>query len=419
MTKPIPLLSLFFLCAGLLCAGLADAQPRSNPDFAVYAGHQDSLFIDAYEQRDTTRYERMLSEFEEKFNRLTPSDQKKYAANRSSAYYNLSCTYGILGRKQPALDWLEKAIRAGYSNYPHMLVDRDLVSIRDEERFAVLLAPLRETNDYLYILGKAGRYNDRDTRPLPRFTYQPADDPNLVSLRKTLKLDSVAGGGDEVSRVLNLLHWMHNQVPHDGNGSNPEVKNALNMITVCKRDHATLNCRGLAIALNECYLSLGIPARYLTCQPKDSLKVDPDCHVINIVYLRSLRKWVWVDPTNDAYVMNEKGELLGPEEVRQRLIDHRPLILNPDANWNHRSTVVKEEYLYSYMAKNLYLLQCPVESRYDLETFEAGKTYTYVQLLPLDYFAQGPDKSERDYGAGKGRMVNYHTNDPGKFWAAP
>ena len=45
-----------------------------------------------------------------------------------------------------------------------------------------------------------------------------------------------------------------------------------------------------------------------------------------------------MDPTNDAYVMNEKGELIGINEVRNRLINDQPLELNPDANWNHRTS---------------------------------------------------------------------------------
>src|SRR6202012_5717928 len=100
----------------------------------------------------------------------------------------------------------------------------------------------------------------------------------------------------------------------------------------------------------------------------------------------------WIDPTFCAYVMNEKGELLNLEEVRERIIDDKPLILNPDANWNHKASETKEYYLYYDMAKNLYRLQCPISSEYDTETASPGKTITYVQLLPLDFYIQKPDK---------------------------
>jgi len=40
---------------------------------------------------------------------------------------------------------------------------------------------------------------------------------------------------------------------------------------------------------------------------------------INAVYSNTLNKWLWIDPTNDAYAMNEKGELLSIAEDRHLL----------------------------------------------------------------------------------------------------
>lgn len=269
----------------------------------------------------------------------------------------------------------------------------------------------------LDILKKAGKYNYSDNRQFPGFSYQSMMDSNLVALRKGLKLDSIAGGGQEISRILNLLHWIHNLIPHDGMHDNPTVKNAMSMIAECKRDKRGLNCRGLATVLNECYLSLGIPSRFVTCMPKDS--VFDDCHVINSVYSKDLKKWIWIDPTNNAYVMNEKGEMLSIEEVRERLINDKPLILNPDANWNNKSTVTKEQYLYNYMAKNLYRIECPLVSEYDSETSKNGKTATYVELLPLDAYHQSPHKAEKTNTKTGTTFINYKTNNPKLFWALP
>jgi len=218
--------------------------------------------------------------------------------------------------------------------------------------------------------------------------------------------------------VLALMHWLHNLVPHDGQHENPVVKNALSMIAVCKKENRGLNCRGLATTLNECYLSLGFKSRFVTCLPKDSLGIDQDCHVINIVYVPSLKKWVWVDPTFDTYVMNEKGELLSIEEVRQRIIDNDPLIISPDANWNHRSSETKEHYLFYYMAKNLYRLECPLNSAYDIETTANGKNIEYIQLLPLDYFKQ-PARTAWTNRYTKTSYTDYYTNNPAYFWQAP
>ncbi|MEZ4755389.1 MAG: transglutaminase-like domain-containing protein [Flavobacteriales bacterium] len=267
------------------------------------------------------------------------------------------------------------------------------------------------------VLTAATTFNDADPRPLPAFTYQAADTPELVALRKAFNLDSIAGQGNELSRMLEVMHWLHDLVPHDGQNGNPAVRNALSMVSVCKQEGRGLNCRGLSMVLNECYLALGFKARYITCLPYDS--TDTECHVINMVWNNELDKWIWLDPTHDAYVMDENGTLLGPAEVRERLIDGRPLILNPDANWNHRSSTIREDYLYSYMAKNLYRLECPVESRYDTETSAVGKVVSYVQLLPLHYFEQQP-AVDRWQGNPKGSaLITYRTNNAAAFWAAP
>ena len=269
---------------------------------------------------------------------------------------------------------------------------------------------------YLEILKTADKYNINDNRFIPKFTYQSMNDSNLVVLRKGFKLDSIAGEGNEVSKILNLLLWVHNLIPHDGNHENPVIKNAMSMIAECKRDNRGLNCRGMATVLYECYLSIGIPSRIVTCRPKDS--VFTDCHVINMVYAKDLKKWLWIDPTNYAYVMNEKGELLSVDEVRDRLIHDKPMILNPDANWNHKESKTKQEYLYQYMAKNLFRIECPLESKYDNETWNNVKMIDYVELLSLNAYNQLPQKTISLPYKGI-TIINYKTNNPSFFWALP
>ena len=147
----------------------------------------------------------------------------------------------------------------------------------------------------------------------------------------------------------------------------------------------------MAQILNECYLAMGWASRYVTCRPADPY--DFDCHVINAVFSNTLNKWVWMDPTFAAYVTDEEGTLLGLEEVRARLISDRPLVLNDDANWNHKSKQTKENYLDNYMAKNLYIMECPNRFMFDTETRREGKNIQYVSLVP-DGFCLYYEKSQ-------------------------
>lgn len=269
----------------------------------------------------------------------------------------------------------------------------------------------------LDVLKKSGKYNYSDNNYLPKFTYQSPENIELQKLRKEFKLDSIAGKGNELSQIFNLMHWVHGLIKHDGNSNNPTSQNAADLIKICKAENRGVNCRMLAITLNECYLSMGIKSRAVTCMPKD--KNDNDSHVINMVYSKDLDKWIWMDPTFDAYVMDDKGNLLGIEEVREKLIKNEPLVLNADANWNRELMQTKEGYLYHYMAKNLYRLQTPLMSEYDAETLKKEKEIVYVDLLTSDEFEQVEKKKEILYKDINAKLIFYKLNNPDLFWKKP
>lgn len=154
----------------------------------------------------------------------------------------------------------------------------------------------------------------------------------------------------------------------------------------------------MAEMLNEIYLAEGFKSRFLTCMPRD-YDSDGDCHVINTVWSRTLHKWVWMDPTFCAYVTDDKGLLLHPGEVRERLIKGLPLVLNSDANWNHKEKETKEGYLDYYMAKNLYLISAHLRSEFETENY-SGKIEKspIITLAPKGfYYSRGNTTSDDNY----------------------
>ena len=275
-------------------------------------------------------------------------------------------------------------------------------------------------SSYLEILMRASKYNLDAKREIPVFTYQSFRDSNLVALRRTFNLDSIAGFGNETSKVINLLHWVHNTVRHDGqNESGIKNINAYSIVSTARAKNIGVSCGELATTLNDCYLAMGWASRKIYCFPKDSLRNDHDSHVINVVFLTSKNKWIWVDPTNNAYIMDENGDLLSIEEVREQLIMSKPLIINPDANYR-KNPVTKDYYLDTYMAKNLYRIYCPLNGEYDYETWGLNKRVTYVYLLPLDYQIKGPYKTDDYFNPDlKTTFNNYYINNPKIFWQKP
>ena len=211
----------------------------------------------------------------------------------------------------------------------------------------------------LEILKESPAYK-RDTVQKPEFAYAHPSDSRLRLTRERFNLDSIAGDGNDINRIKNLLYWVHDNIPHDGDNGLPSgPRNLRNTFDCSKRDSCGYNCRALAICLTEALLAEGIPARYITCESKkwDS---DNDCHVICVAWSESLGKWIWVDPTFAAYITDENGVLLHPGEVRYRLQRDMPLFLNDDANWNNMYAESKEEYLDEYMAKNLYIMSANI-----------------------------------------------------------
>ena len=284
-----------------------------------------------------------------------------YAYFKYAGYYNMACMQVKQGKKQEAASNLAKAYAPKYT-----------------------------------------REQQSDT--LPQIVYAQADDPNLVRVREYFQLDSVAVAGDEIATIKRILTYIHDEIRHDGQNSNPEGgNNSINYAEVCKDGSRGLNCRGLATVLNECYLAMGIPSRVITCMPKTYIT---DCHVINAVYSSTLGKWLWIDPTNNAWVTDDRGNMLSIQEVRERLISGQPVQVNEEANWNNQKKTMTEEYLYDYMAKNLFYLESWTRYGFNTES-DYENLINYIFLQPT-----GCESSQR-------RPRNLSVNDDRYFWQVP
>ncbi len=53
----------------------------------------------------------------------------------ANAAYNIACDYALIGEKEKAITWLEKAFKMGFTNLPGSQTDADLASIRDDPRY--------------------------------------------------------------------------------------------------------------------------------------------------------------------------------------------------------------------------------------------------------------------------------------------
>jgi hypothetical protein len=62
-------------------------------------------------------------------------------STNNGAAYNIACCYSLLGDKQNAYTWLEKALKAGWKDINHVLYDEDLNSIKNDLAWHCIMAP--------------------------------------------------------------------------------------------------------------------------------------------------------------------------------------------------------------------------------------------------------------------------------------
>ena len=356
--------------------------------------------------------------------KVAPIPEGAIKEQKGLLLYDQACGYAILGQKKQALAALEQSVQLGYRDYNNMVNDNDLISLRKDKKYQALLAEVKDRQP-ISVLKKSAPYVSERSSESHRacsngrvatfegkakdeakieFRYQPKESKNLQMVRDYFKLDSVAGQGDELSKIINLLHFAHDNIRHDGGNQAFAELDAIDLYNYYKTTGKGVNCRQLAISLCEMYLSMGIPARYVTCMPADSL--DYECHVINTVWSEQLQKWLYIDPTMDAWVTDENGTMLSIAEVRERLINDQPLVLCETANHNHESQQTKEYYLETYMAKNLYYFVCKKLNRFNPESvYRDNDPAADVRLIPVG-FVNNNWKCDT-------------TTDPEVFWAKP
>jgi len=262
--------------------------------------------------------------------------------------------------------------------------------------------------DYLSVLKSSPAYAYEATDGLPDFTYQDSTDENLRELKNTYNLENASGDGDELSKIFNLLKWVHQTIRHDGGNTGPGPENSLSILQYCQETGNGVNCVMMAIVLNEAYLAMGFQSRVVHGNAKKFI-FNGDWHAYNMVYSTTLSKWLFVDPTYQAYFLDEHGNPLSIAELREHLRQGETLILNDDADYNGQEAD-RTSYLH-YLTKNLYRFSCAVQSafgNYWIFNIPDGTQRTFFHLDPKNDRQEGPGLAE-----------NHFTSNPTYYWSEP
>ena len=87
-------------------------------------------FLLAHAQHNLKKYREAITAYAE-------CDKLGYAPQVTK--YNVACAYALLGERDQAFAWLEKAVAAGFNDVPTLKSDDDLASLRADARFAKLI----------------------------------------------------------------------------------------------------------------------------------------------------------------------------------------------------------------------------------------------------------------------------------------
>lgn len=168
------------------------------------------------------------------------------------------------------------------------------------------------------------------------------------------RLDTVVQEGMSTwEKSLAIGRWVSSHIPHANQKVRPAAKDAITLWEFIQHEEPAFNCRYHSFFAMQLLRSVGVEARVLTCLPKDDN--DPDCHVVNIVYLPEYQKWAMLDTDQSMYATDAEGTPLAPWEMREYYAQDKAFTL-----WyNYESPDQGMDYYRSYMAKNTYAFASP------------------------------------------------------------
>ncbi len=195
-------------------------------------------------------------------------------------------------------------------------------------------------------------------------------------LKEKYDLKKIAGDGSNLSKSINLLHFLSPRLAHSPFYDNHIKCNALDLLdySLNNKEHG-INCLNKSKILEECCLALGIYARRVTIMPYSPF--DLDNHVVVEVYDN---KWVMLDPSTDGICVDENRNLLSLFEIREKLANNEFVTYTKSNDELDDLKKLREKYIdmTTYICKNSFYFVVDEDSTF-------GYTNKTLTFAPVNY----------------------------------
>jgi Transglutaminase-like superfamily len=163
--------------------------------------------------------------------------------------------------------------------------------------------------------------------------------PELVKLRAQFKLDTLVNNTQsDYEKVQRIQSWVQSRWEHDGNNI-PLNSDPIYLLEEAAKGKK-FRCVEYSIVASACLKSFGFITRGLGLKTKDVNDVKSGAgHVVNEVYVKDLKKWMFLDPQNDI-IVTLNGVPLNAVEFQSALINKDSFELV-----NHNVIMTKDEYV--------------------------------------------------------------------------
>lgn len=267
-------------------------------------------------------------------------------------------------------------------------------------------------DDYEFLLKKYSSYAEQSTWDNDFVYYSRNNDKQLQKLFKDYGLSRYLALDNEIDVFLKVLRWSHEILLFENQKEYRGPENATGIITYCRDNKVTVNCRLHAIVLTEALLSLGYHARLVCCMPIDVLPYDN--HAVTVVYSEKLKKWIALDSARNCCFCNKEGNLLSIMDIRSCLINNEIVHFQ----YQHRFSRIKmdrklkqfdDDWYLDYLYKNFFRFYC---SQYNGTT--GNMPQIFYHLVPRGYSEIDVEKTY--YYEGDLRRVIRNTDCATMFW---